>query len=219
MDIRDFRDIYVDEAADLLGKLDLNDPEKSVVKTHDSLTAMLEHFIKSQSATTSSLINFVGNQCTENRQINGAELTPNQQKQVLSELASKQNLMCRQLEKNLHDHLNVQLGKKVDTEQHLVNEFPGDSFGAEVKISDSSLRLITPFSGDEVNNEADLTRFFREIYTVSQTNNLTESMTINILVRKLTGTAQILIDDFISQQDKNMLKLKQVVAHLERKFI
>ena len=129
MDIRDFRDIYVDEAADLLGKLDLNDPEKSVVKTHDSLTAMLEHFIKSQSATTSSLINFVGNQCTENRQINGAELTPNQQKQILSELASKQNLMCRQLEKNLHDHLNVQLGKKVDTEQHLVNEFPGDSFG------------------------------------------------------------------------------------------
>ena len=54
---------------------------------------------------------------------------------------------------------------------------------------------------------------------VSQTNNLTEAMTINILVRKLTGTAQILIDDFISQQDKNALKLKQVVAHLERKFL
>ena len=107
MDIRDFRDIYVDEAADLLEKLDLNDPEKSVVKTHDSLTAMLEHFIKAQSATTSSLIDFVGNQCTESRHINGTELTPNQQKQVLSELASKQNLMCRQLEKNLHDHLNV----------------------------------------------------------------------------------------------------------------
>ena len=48
MDIRDFRDIYVDEAADLLEKLDLNDPEKSVVKTHDSLTAMLEHFTKAQ---------------------------------------------------------------------------------------------------------------------------------------------------------------------------
>ena len=45
----------MDEAADLLGKLDLNDPEKSVVKTHDSVTAMLEHFIKAQSATTSSL--------------------------------------------------------------------------------------------------------------------------------------------------------------------
>ena len=219
MDIRDFRDIYVDEAADLLEKLDLNDPNKSVVKTHDSLTAMLEHFIKTQSATTSSLIDFVGNQCTENREINGTELTPNQQKQVLSELASKQNLMCRQLEKNLNDHLNVQLGKKVDIEQHLVNEFPADTFGAEVKISDSSLRLITPFSGDETNSEADLNTFLREIYTVSQTNNLTENMTINILVRKLTGTAQILIDDFISQQDKQNLKLKQVVAHLERKFL
>ena len=106
MDIQDFRDIYVDEAADLLQKLDLNDPEKSVVKTHDSLTAMLEHFIKTQSATTSSLIDFVGNQCTESRQINGTELTPNQQKQVLSELASRQNLMCRQLEKNLSEKRN-----------------------------------------------------------------------------------------------------------------
>ena len=75
-------------------------------------------------------------------------------------MANKQNLMCRQLEKNLHDHLNIQLGKKVDTEQHLVNEFPLDSFGIEQKISDSSLRLSTPFSGDEANNEADLTYFF-----------------------------------------------------------
>ena len=86
MDIQDFRDIYVDEAADLLQKLNLNDPEKSVVKTHDSLTAMLEHFIKTQSATTSSLIDFVGNQRTESKQINGTEFTPNQQKQLLSEL-------------------------------------------------------------------------------------------------------------------------------------
>ena len=202
----------------MLGKLDLSDPEKSVVKTHDSVTAMLEHFIKAQSATTSSLIEFVGNQCTKNRRIDGNDLTADQQKQVFSELASKQNLMCRQLEKNLHDHLNVQLGKKADTDQHLVNEFPGDSFGTEAKISDSSLRLITPFSGDETNSEADLNTFLREIYTVSQTNNLTESMTIHILVRKLTETAQILIDDYISQQDKNTLKLKMVVAHLERKF-
>ena len=107
MDIQDFRDIYVDETTDLLQKLDLNDPEKSVITTQNSLTAMLENFIKTQSATTSSLINFVGNQCTENRDINGTELTPNQQKQVLSELASRQNLMCRQLEKGLSDHLNI----------------------------------------------------------------------------------------------------------------
>ena len=45
MDIRDHKDIYANEVTDLLEKLDLNDPEKSVVKTHDSLTAMLEHFI------------------------------------------------------------------------------------------------------------------------------------------------------------------------------
>ena len=208
MDIQDFRDIYVDQATDLLQKLDLNDPEKSVIKTQDSLTAMLENFIKTQSATTSSLINFVGNQCTEN-----------QHKEVLSELASRQNLMCRQLEKGLNDHLNIQLGKKVESDQHLVNEFPSEVFGQEVKISDSSLKLITTFSGDEQNSEADLTTFLREIYNVSQTNSLNESTTINILVRKLTGTAQILVDDFIAQNDRQTLRLKQVVAHLERKFL
>ena len=219
MDIQDFRDIYVDEATDLLQKLDLNDPGKSVITTQNSITAMLENFIKTQSATTSSLINFVGNQCTENRDINGTELTPNQQKQVLSELASRQNLMCRQLEKSLSDHLNIQLGKKVESDHHLVNEFPSNVFGQETKISDSSLRLINPFSGDEQNSEADLTTFLREIYTVSQTNNLNENMTINILVRKLTGTAQILVDDFIAQNDRQNIKLTQVVAHLERKFL
>ena len=219
MDIRHFRDVYVDEAADLLSKLDLNDPNKSVVNNNDSITAMLENFIKSQSETTSQLIQFVGNQVTENRQVDGDELTPAHQKKILSELASKQNLMCRQLEKNLHNHLNVQLGLKPDADQHLVNEYPGERFGTEAKISDSSLRLINPFSGDEINSEADLTTFLREIYTVSQTNNLTEETTINILVRKLSAMAQILIDDYISQQDKINLKLKMIVGHLERKFL
>ena len=54
---------------------------------------------------------------------------------------------------------------------------------------------------------------------MSQTDNLTEAMTINILVWKLSGTAQILVDDYISQQDKNTLKLKMVVGHFERKFL
>ena len=137
MDIKHFRDVYVDEATDLLSKLDLNDPNKSVVNNNDSITAMLENFIKSQSETTSQLIQFVGNQVTENRQVDGDELTPAQQKFFLSELASKQNLMCRQLEKNLHNHLNVKLGLKPDADQHLVNEYPGERFGTEAKISDS----------------------------------------------------------------------------------
>ena len=148
MDIRHFKDVYgVDEAADLLSRLDLNDPSKSVVSNNDSITAMLEHFIRSQSETTSQLIQFVGNQVTENRQVDGNDLTPAQQQNILSEIANKQNLMCRQLEKNLHNHLNVQLGLKPDADQHLVNEYPGDRFGTEAKISDSSLRLINPFSG------------------------------------------------------------------------
>ena len=110
-------------------------------------------------------------------------ILPAQQQQILSEIANKQNLMSRQIEKSLHDHLSVQLGLKPDADQHLVNEYPGN-FGTEAKISDSSLRLKTPFSGDDATNyENELTTFLREIYTISQTNNLTEETTINILVQ------------------------------------
>ena len=136
MDIRHFRDVYgVDETTDLLSRLDLNDPGKSVVNNNDSITAMLQHFIRSQSETTSQLIQFVGTQVTENRQVDGDELTPTQQQQLLSDIANKQNLMSRQLEKNLRDHLSVQLGLKPDVDQPLVNEHPG-TFGTEAKISD-----------------------------------------------------------------------------------
>ena len=86
----------------------------------------------------------------------------------------------------MHDHLNVQLGKKADTDQHLVNEFPGDSFGTEAKISDSSLRLITPFSGDETNSEADLNTFLREIYqSISYISNAMTNRGLNTEYGKL----------------------------------
>ena len=137
MDIRHFRDIYgVDEATNLLSRLDLNDPSKSVVNNNDNITAMLQHFIRSQSETTSQLIQFVGTQVTENRQVDGNDLTPAQQHQLLSEIANKQNLMSRQIEKNLSDQLSVQMGLRPDVDQTLVNEHPG-TFGTEAKISDN----------------------------------------------------------------------------------
>ena len=221
--VKEYEEIYadnVDGVTNLLSKLDLNDPSKSVIEKQESLSLMLEQFIRAQSATTSSLIKFVGGQCTENKTINGEEMTPVQQRNILVDLANQSNLMSRQLEKNLHTHLNIQLGKETDTDIHLINELPmGDNFGTEQKISDSSLRLIAPFSGDDANNETNLTTFLREIYSVAQTNNLNEQTTVNVLIRKLTGSAQILIDNFVSQRDLQNLKLQEVVAHLEKKFI
>ena len=220
--VKEYQEIYaenVDGVTNLLSKLDLNDPSKSVFEKPESLSLMLEQFIRAQSATTSSLIKFVGGQCTENKNINGEDMTPAQQRNLLIDLANRSNLMSRQLEKNLHTHLNIQLGKEAEIDTHLINELPmGDTFGTEQKISDSSLRLIVPFSGDDTNNEANLTTFLREIYSVSQTNNLNEQTTINVLIRKLCGSAQILIDNFVSQRDPQNLKLQEVVAHLEKKF-
>ena len=55
-----------------------------------------------------------------------------------------------------------------------------NNFGVEQKLSDSCLQLVTPFSGDDANNETNLTTFLQEMYNMSQTNNLTETTTILI---------------------------------------
>ena len=108
--VKEYQEIYaenVDGVTNLLSKLDLNDPSKSVFEKPESLSLMLEQFIRAQSATTSSLIKFVGGQCTENKNINGEDMTPAQQRNLLIDLANRSNLMSRQLEKNLNTHLNI----------------------------------------------------------------------------------------------------------------
>ena len=80
--------------------------------------------------------------------------------------------------------------------------------------------MITPFTGDGDNNETELTIFLREVFTLSQTSNLTEAATVSVVIRKIGGSAQILLDDYVqSQGGPQSIKLKQIVGHLERKFI
>ena len=59
--VKEYQEIYaenIDGVTNLLSKLDLNDPSKSVFEKPESLSLMLEQFIRAQSATTSSLIKF-----------------------------------------------------------------------------------------------------------------------------------------------------------------
>jgi hypothetical protein len=103
--------------------------------------------------------------------------------------------------------------------QFIFSMLPPD-FLNQPTYSDSGLRLITPFTGDSENNENDLNFFLREVFTLAQTSNLTEAATISVVIRKVAGSAQILLDDFVTQQGgPTKLNLKQVVGHLERKFI
>ena len=225
MNVLDFKDsdVYKDssQVTELLRQIDLTNPDTLVVSSQSSVSQIMQNYIACQSETNARLIDFVGQQIKVPAQINGAEATVADQQNMLTDIANRQNLISRQLEKSLFNHVKQQTGKDCEASYQLINEPPmGSTFGIEAKVSDSGLRLISPFSGDETNCESALTNFLREVYTLSQTSNLSEAATVNVLVRKLAGSAQVLVDDYISSQGgPARVTLLQLVSHIERKFV
>lgn len=225
MDLQDFKtnEEYrtSSQVGGLLDKLDLNDPGANVVDSRSSIPSLMQSYMACQAQTNEELIRFMGQRISQPLQVDGVEQSVGDQHAALSTIANKQNLLTRQMEKSLYDHLNKQAGLECEAGLDLINDPPmGDVFGIEAKVSDSGLRLITPFTGDSENNENDLNFFLREVFTLAQTSNLTEAATISVVIRKVAGSAQILLDDFVTQQGgPTKLNLKQVVGHLERKFI
>ena len=225
MNVQDFKDadIYKDssQVTELLQQVDPANPSSLVISNQSSVSQIMQNYIACQSETNARLISFVGQQISAPVQIDGTENTVADQQQMLNDIANRQNLISRQLEKYLFNHVKQQQGKDCDANYQLINEPPmGNHFGAEQKVSDSGLRLISQFSGDEANCESALTNFLREVYTLSQTSNLSEVATVNVLVRKLAGSAQVLVDDFISTQGGPAnVTLHRIVSHIERKFV
>ena len=53
----------------------------------------------------------------------------------------------------------------------------------EAKASDTGLRMISAFLGDSLHsNESDLNVFLREIYSLTQTNALTEHAAVSVVL-------------------------------------
>ena len=226
MDVRDYKDNANYQSSSQVGaimaKLDLDNPGQEVLEPQASMPLLLQNYVACQAATNAELISFMGQRITTPITIGGNEQTVAQQQQALSTIANKQNLLTRQVEKSLSDHLKMQKGIDCETREILINEPPmGSNFGLEAKVSDTGLRLITPFTGDSLDsNESDLTIFLREIFSLSQTNNLTENAAISVIIRKVAGSAQILLDDFVARQGgPTAVTLRQLVGHLEKKFI
>ena len=223
MDLKDFKndDAFKtsSQVEGLLDKLDLNDPGLNVVDSRSSIPSLMQSYMACQAQTNEELIRFMGQRISEPLTVDGVQQSVGDQHAALSRIGNKQNLLTRQMERSLFEHLNKQAGLQSESGLDLINDPPA-SFGIEAKVSDSGLRLITPFSGDSDNNENDLNFFLREVFTLAQTSNLTEAATVSVIIRKIAGSAQILLDDFVVQQGgPTKLNLKQVVGHLERKFI
>ena len=206
-------------AADKTEKIDTEDPHKLAVGSDASLAAIVQSFIASQSQTNHQLIEYIGHavaSTSDDVRIGNLTLNNQNQQNFLSEIAARQNLFSRQLEKNLQQQIILQSGGNIQPEAHLIN-VPPSEWGQQEKVSDSSIKLINEFSGDSSDNEQALSIFLRGIFALAKTSDLTEKTAVNVLFRKLTGSAYILTDQFL-QNEKNA-SIAQVIRLLENKFL
>ena len=90
--------------------------------------------------------------------------------------------------------------------------------GTNDQISDSGLKLLTTFKGEGESAAENLRSFLREVYNVAVTNKLTEATTVEVLLRKLQGTARQLTDNFIATEEK-VPSLQEVVLMLEENYM
>ena len=149
--------------------------------------------------------------------IDNRTLDSGNQQQFLAEMATQQNLLARQLEKNLHGQIALQSGAHPQADLHLINAPPA-KWGISEKVSDSSIKLISEFSGDSSDNEQELSLFLRGIFALSKTSDLSEKTAVNVLFRKLTGSAYILTDQFLANAGPDV-KMANIIRLLESKFL
>ena len=193
MDIKDFSEEpgYVDtyEAANCMLQLNLEEPEQNALGQDASLASLMQSYISASSQSTTKLIRILGTRSNEEEiTVDGTKISPAEQKKMLTEIASKQNLLSRQVEKSLQEQINSNQGISEHAVTQLIS-IPPETWGVEQKINDTSLKLINTFTGDSSQNETELIEFLRAIFTLAQTSNLSEGTAINILLRKLGGTA------------------------------
>ena len=207
-------------AADKCTKVDTLDPTKMAVGSEASLAAIVQSFIATQSQTNHQLIQYIGKAVATGAAdvtIDNRTLDSDNQQQFLAEMASQQNLLARQLEKNLHGQIALQSGAHPQADLHLINA-PPTEWGISEKVSDSSIKLISEFSGDSSDNEQELSLFLRGIFALSKTSDLSEKTAVNVLFRKLTGSAYILTDQFLANAGPDV-KMANIIRLLESKFL
>ena len=224
MDIKDFSEEpgYVEtyEAANCMLQLNLEEPEQNALGQDASLASLMQSYISASSQSTTKLIRILGTRSNEEEiTVDGTRISPAEQKKMLTEIASKQNLLSRQVEKSLQEQINSNQGISEHAVTQLIS-IPPETWGVEQKINDTSLKLINTFTGDSSQNETELIEFLRAIFTLAQTSNLSEGTAINILLRKLGGTAHILIEQHVADHGGvEKMCMQKLVAQLEIKFM
>ena len=97
------------------------------ISTDASLATIVQSFIALQSQTNHHLLEYMSKTVSDEGaavQIDNKQLDNAAQKEFLNEIATKQNLMARQLEKSLHQQIANHDGLHIESDLHLINAPP-----------------------------------------------------------------------------------------------
>ena len=88
MDVKDYDQTFERDASDLLAKLDLDHPERTVVEDK-SIHQLMRQYMSAQSDTNARLMTFIGQRITDDVEINGQRMTVQAQQRELSDMANR----------------------------------------------------------------------------------------------------------------------------------
>ena len=82
MDVKDYDQTFERDASDLLAKLDLDHPERTVVEDK-SIHQLMRQYMSAQSDTNARLMTFIGQRIMDDIEINGQRMTVQAQQNEL----------------------------------------------------------------------------------------------------------------------------------------
>ena len=230
MALRDFRDDYrqsVQDVTNILGKVDLVNPENNIIPKEASTYELLKIQAEAQSQTLSEALSFIkgivplAETNDQHQLIAGGKVNVQAQQEYLTGIAEKNNLLTRMLQQRHQEKNSKTCGSYFDPLRDPICMIPAEiTNGNQTQVSDSALKLLPTFLGDTDKEHENLRSFLRAVYDVAITNRLTEACTKAVLRRKLAGTARKLIDSYeLEMEELDHPTLKEIVLKLEDRFM
>ena len=230
MALRDFRDDYrqsVQDVTNILGKVDLVNPENNIIPKEASTYELLKIQAEAQSQTLSEALSFIkgivplAETNDQHQLIAGGKVNVQAQQEYLTAIAEKNNLLTRMLQQRHQEKNSKTCGSYFDPLRDPICMIPAEiTNGNQTQVSDSALKLLPTFLGDTDKEHENLRSFLRAVYDVAITNRLTEACTKAVLRRKLAGTARKLIDSYeLEMEELDHPTLKEIVLKLEDRFM
>ena len=230
MDLKNFENLGdTGNIVTFLQCLDPDNPNDSNPFKDDrdkGMSTLLRAMCFKHTQTVSTLIEFINlinpDSQKEHAMFIGGQATKLQQTAFLKKLAEEQTLLGRYVQQVCTAKIEKAKGTYFDASTMNLICQPPNLTGNDVQnCSDSGLKLIPQYTGDENDTDGStLEVFLKAIFDLARTSRLSENCAKQVLIRKLSSTASIIIDDFVKSHDKELgqIPFAQIIQKLESKF-